>query len=177
MVLHTDEPHPHVHVVVKAVSEQGVRLNIRKELCANGDGSSRGIFAHRASLQTRRIDSCAARPSRKKLDGIYRPMRDPGRYSTHMQNKVESVAAELGKVSLRVEAGKSKLVRTRKEVERGWRAVSEILFREGQPELALHVERFVNQMPPAQTENEQLAVALLESTRKARAKEFPSPSR
>jgi hypothetical protein len=30
MALHTDEPHPHVHVVVKAMSEQGVRLNIRK---------------------------------------------------------------------------------------------------------------------------------------------------
>src|SRR5437868_2022484 len=30
MVLHTDEPHPHVHVVVKAMSEQGVRLHIRK---------------------------------------------------------------------------------------------------------------------------------------------------
>jgi Relaxase/Mobilisation nuclease domain len=30
MVLHTDEPHPHVHMVVKAVSEEGVRLNIRK---------------------------------------------------------------------------------------------------------------------------------------------------
>ena len=30
MVLHTDEPHPHVHMVVKAISEQGVRLNIRK---------------------------------------------------------------------------------------------------------------------------------------------------
>ena len=29
MVLHTDEPHPHVHMVVKAVSEQGVRMNIR----------------------------------------------------------------------------------------------------------------------------------------------------
>lgn len=28
--LHTDEPHPHVHLVVKAVSELGVRLNIRK---------------------------------------------------------------------------------------------------------------------------------------------------
>jgi len=28
--LHTDEPHPHVHVMVKAVSEQGVRMNIRK---------------------------------------------------------------------------------------------------------------------------------------------------
>jgi hypothetical protein len=30
MVLHTDEPHPHVHMVVKAVSEKGVRLNIKK---------------------------------------------------------------------------------------------------------------------------------------------------
>ncbi|HEU4694008.1 MAG TPA: relaxase/mobilization nuclease domain-containing protein, partial [Vicinamibacterales bacterium] len=28
--LHTDEDHPHVHLVLKAVSEQGVRLNIRK---------------------------------------------------------------------------------------------------------------------------------------------------
>jgi hypothetical protein len=30
MVLHTNEAHPHVHVVVKARSEQGQRLNIRK---------------------------------------------------------------------------------------------------------------------------------------------------
>src|SRR5256885_15356332 len=30
MALHTDQGHPHVHVVVKAVSEQGERLNIRK---------------------------------------------------------------------------------------------------------------------------------------------------
>ena len=30
MVLHTDEPHPHVHMVIKAVSERGERLNIRK---------------------------------------------------------------------------------------------------------------------------------------------------
>jgi hypothetical protein len=30
LALHTDDPHPHVHVVTKAVSEHGVRLNIRK---------------------------------------------------------------------------------------------------------------------------------------------------
>ena len=30
MVLHTDQGHPHVHLVVKAVSEQGERLYIRK---------------------------------------------------------------------------------------------------------------------------------------------------
>jgi hypothetical protein len=30
MALHTDQGHHHVHMVVKAVSEQGIRLNIRK---------------------------------------------------------------------------------------------------------------------------------------------------
>src|SRR5919108_1136243 len=30
LVLHTDQDHPHVHLVIKAVSEQGERLNIRK---------------------------------------------------------------------------------------------------------------------------------------------------
>jgi hypothetical protein len=30
LALHTDETNPHVHVVVKAVSEEGVRLKIRK---------------------------------------------------------------------------------------------------------------------------------------------------
>jgi hypothetical protein len=32
MVLHTDEPHPHVHVAVKAASEAGVRLNLRRQM-------------------------------------------------------------------------------------------------------------------------------------------------
>jgi hypothetical protein len=30
MALHTDEPHPHVHVIVKAMGEDGRRLNIKK---------------------------------------------------------------------------------------------------------------------------------------------------
>jgi hypothetical protein len=31
MVLHTDQDHPHVHLILKAMSEQGTRLNIHKE--------------------------------------------------------------------------------------------------------------------------------------------------
>lgn len=31
-VLHTDRPHPYVHAVVKAMSEQGVRLHVRKPI-------------------------------------------------------------------------------------------------------------------------------------------------
>jgi hypothetical protein len=32
MVLHTDEPHPHVHLVVKVVGYDGARLNIRRAM-------------------------------------------------------------------------------------------------------------------------------------------------
>lgn len=177
MVLHTDEPHPHMHMVVKAVSEQGVRLNVRRETLREW----RREFARHlrgqgiAANATDRSIRGETKPH--KLDGIYRPMRDPKRYSTHMSDKVESVAAELLKGNIRVEAGKSTLVQTRKDVERGWRAVSQILIREGQPELASQVELFVNQMSPPRTENEQLAVALLERTHQPRAKAFPSPGR
>ena len=48
----------------------------------------------------------------------------------------------------RVEPGKSTIMATRKEVERGWRATSDILFAQGHPELAAEVNRFVNQCLP-----------------------------
>lgn len=63
LVLHTDEPHPHVHLVVKAVSEQGVRLNIRKATLRGW----RGEFARHlrdqgiaATLPTERFGEKAA---------------------------------------------------------------------------------------------------------------------
>jgi hypothetical protein len=52
MVLHTNEPHPHVHVVVKAMSEQGKRLNIRKPTLR----AWRTQFAE--SARTRRCCEC-----------------------------------------------------------------------------------------------------------------------
>jgi len=173
MVLHTDEPHPHVHVVVKAVSEQGERLNIRKATLREW----RREFARHlreqgiAANATMRAVRGVTKPH--KLDGIYRPMRDPKRGSTYMQNRVEVVAAELLKEDLRVEPGNSTLVQTRKDVETGWRAVSDILVSEGQPVLAAEVERFIEKMSPPQTEKEQIAVALLERMREARVRDPP----
>jgi hypothetical protein len=96
----------------------------------------------------------------RKLDGIYRPMRDPTRFSTHMQDKVESVAAELLAGQIKAEPVKAKMLETRKIVERGWRAVSDILVNEGQMELAARIRSFVNQMPPSRTEREHIGLEL-----------------
>jgi Relaxase/Mobilisation nuclease domain len=159
LVLHTDEPHPHVHLVVKVVSEQGVRLNISK---ATLRGWRREFARHLrdqgiAANATERAVRGEARTS--KLDGIYRAAERGD--STHARGRTEAVAAELLKGGLRVELGKSKLIKTRNQVERGWRAACDLLLAQGHSELGMRVRRFLLQMPAARTEKEQLAAALL----------------
>ena len=72
MVLHTDEPHPHVHMLVKAVSEQGVRLHIRK---ATLRGWRQEFARHLRALGVpANATERAVRGENRspKLDGIYR---------------------------------------------------------------------------------------------------------
>jgi hypothetical protein len=158
MVLHTDDPHPHVHMVVKAVSEQGIRLNIRKatlrewrrefaqHLRALGVAANATERAVRGQIHSR------------TLDGVYRAARRG--LSTRVEQRVVAVARDLQKGGLPTEPGKSSLLRTRQEVERGWRAVSNILIGEGKQELAADIGRFVAKMPLPRTENEQIAAQL-----------------
>ena len=84
------------------------------------------------------------------------------------------MADELRRGRLQPEAGKATLLDTRKEVERGWQAVSELLLAEGRPELAAQVRRFAAQMPPPKTDREQIADALGQHIRAARLREPPT---
>ena len=170
MALHTDEPHPHVHLVLKARSDQGQRLYVRKATLREW----RAGFAHHlralgvaANATPRHVRGVT---SYQKPDGIYRA-RSRGE-STHFQERVNAVARELVKGKLQVESGKSKLLRTRQEVRRGWQAVSEELARQGHPEIAAQVTRYVEQMPRPLTEKEYIATKLLEHARKPRVREI-----
>ena len=171
LVLHTDEPHPHVHLVVKAVSEQGIRLNIRK---ATLRGWRREFARHLrdqgiAANATERAGRGETRSH--KRDGIYRSMLRGD--STHLHRRARAVAAELLEGRLRVEPGKSKLLGTRQEVERAWRAISAALRAEGQPELASRVDRFADQMPPVRTEKEMIADGVRSHLHRPNTKDSP----
>ena len=168
MVLHTDEPHPHVHLVLKAVSEQGERLHIRK---ATLRAWRREFARHLRALgvaanATER--AVRGNPHSQKLDGIYRAEQRGESHRTREQ--VHAVAGELRKGRLQTEPGKARLVETREAVQRGWEAVSELLMAEGRPELAAAVTRFAAQMPPPRTDREQIADALRKHLREARAR-------
>jgi hypothetical protein len=172
MVLHTDEPHPHVHVVVKAVSEQGVRLHIRKATLREW----RSEFARHlrelgvAANATQRYVRGETSP--RKSDGIYRAgLRGE---STHLRERAEAVAQELAQGKLQIEPGKERLVGTQREVQRAWLAVGDILNRERQPELAAHVRRFADQMAPPLTEKEWVATRIAERAREPRVREGPT---
>lgn len=170
MVLHTDEPHPHVHMVLKAVSEHGVRLHIRKQTLRHW----RQEFARH--LRALGVEANATERAvrgetrRAKKDGIYRAgLRGE---STHMRERTEAVARELARGgSVRAEPGKARLMGTRDQVRRGWWAVSEILMRDEQPELAAQARQFAQQMPPPTTEREWLAGKL--TGRDPRTREEP----
>ena len=159
MVLHTDQDHPHVHLVVKTLSTLGERLNIRKATLREW----RQEFARHlreqgiAANATERAVRGVART--RKSDGIYRAMLRGE--SAHIRNRVATVASALSKGKIQIERGNAKLLGTRKNVERGWRAVSDILVGQGHQELAVQVNRFAEKLPLPKTENEQLETQLL----------------
>jgi hypothetical protein len=167
-VLHTDEAHPHVHAVVKAVSEQGIRLNIRKATLREW----RQEFARHLREQgveanaTERAVRGESRSS--KYDGIFRASRRGA--SSHIKNQLRSAAVEINKRTLGPESGKASMMQTRKAVERGWRAAGHLLSVAGLEDLANAVGRFVGDLPAPRTDRERMTDALLQNTHQTRVR-------
>jgi hypothetical protein len=163
MALHTDDEHPHVHVVLKAVSEQGERLNIKKatlrhwrrEFAANlrelGVAANATERAVRGETQTRHPD------------GIFRAAKR--KQSTFVRERQQHLIRELSAGGLKPADGEARLLATRKEIIDGWRSVGDRLRADGDHELAERVDSFVERMPPAQTDKALLAERVRAPTR------------
>ena len=155
LVLHTDEPHPHVHVVVKAMGEDGTRLNIRKETLRTWRREfarhlrDQGIEANATERTARGITRVP------KIDPIFRA-RERGS-STHYQTQESQIRNELSHGGLRPEGAAGQLRQTRREVLRGWEDVASTLEAQRESELAAAVRRFAREMPAPLTEKQQLA--------------------
>lgn len=157
-VLHTDEPHPHVHLVLKAVNEEGVRLNIKKATLRHW----RSEFARNLRMLGVEANATAreVRGEGRKAwtDGIYRAnLRGD---STYVRAQAETVAAELLRGNFRIEPTRRTLVETRQQIEGGWRSISHLLVQEGHYDLAKEVQRFVERMPVPRTDRELIAQSL-----------------
>lgn len=56
-------------------------------------------------------------------------------------------------------------MRTRRDVERGWTSISELLKLDGDVDLASKVRQFVNEMPPAYVDREWMAAGIVRRLR------------
>jgi len=163
MALHTDQGHPHVHVVVKAVSERGERLNIYKATLREW----RQDFA-----QYLRDYGIEANATERAVRGSYHQNRKPGIYraaargdSSFMRERAAAVARELRGGDGQAPTEHSRLIQTRREVERGWCALAERMEQAGEREVAGRVRRFVDRMSRARTDRELMAEQMLAAAR------------
>lgn len=166
-VLHTDEDHPHVHLVLKAMSRESARLNIRKATLRHW----RSEFARNLRLlgvpanATERAVRGEYRKAKK--DGVYRAMLRGD--SSHMRAVAVAAASGLFRENAHNEVGKDRILDTRTKIEEGWRSIARNLANANRHELASAVRRFVQSMPPARTERELLALSILKRVRHDRA--------
>jgi hypothetical protein len=155
MALHTDEPHPHVHVVVKAMSEQGIRLNIKKATLREW----RAQFA--ANLRDVGI---AANATERAVRGETRTHKRTAVYRAAQRNdsshirRIRESAMKTSSIPTRFsDVGYAVLTRTRRSVLAGWRNLASSLSTAGEEEAAREIHGFVSGMSPVQTEKQSLA--------------------
>ncbi|SEF29793.1 relaxase/mobilization nuclease domain-containing protein [Variovorax sp. NFACC27] len=175
MVLHTDQPHPHVHLAVKCEHEfePGQRLYIRKETLRQRREQFAALMREQgvaANATPRQVRGQVRKPYKDAIHHRLRALRAFGQLpmgeragrrapktSTFMRAKLDSVLHALQARQGTRDAGKEAMQRTRQEVAVDWRATADALRRHGQGELAARVERFVARMPSVQTDAQRMA--------------------
>jgi hypothetical protein len=139
MALHTDEPHPHVHVFVKALSESGQRLDIRKSTLR----AWRESFAERL-----RELGVPAKASSRQVRGISTPRLSDGRYRS-LQRGASTVVHGTS-ATPNPAAVMERRERSRSLVA-GWAAVGDQLDLQGHHQLAQDVFRFARRLEDSRT--------------------------
>jgi len=180
MVLHTDQAHPHVHLVVKCEHEfePRKRLYIRKETLRQWREQfaalmrEQGVAANATPRQIRGQTKSALRDpihhraralrAFRTQSSAQRSEQRPPISSVFLRRKFEDVIWKIQSNRPVSNAGKDVLAATRRAVEADWIATAEALRQQGRAELARDVERFVRSMPPARTDQEQIAARLIE---------------
>lgn len=149
MVLHTDQDHPHVHLVVRAVGEDSKRLNIRK---ATLRGWRRGFAAQL------RAQGVAANATERAVRGQVQPPVRDGTYRAAQRGDSKRVLQRLESATRRVtvagndgDSRAATLLETRRKIVEAWGVVSTQLLNAGHP-LADRVWGFLGNMPKPQTE-------------------------
>jgi hypothetical protein len=158
MVLHTDQAHPHVHLVISAHNFDGGRLNIQKADLRRWREQfashlrNHGIEANATPAQIR------GRLSDHQKDGIYRAaLRRDSRVQWERERQAVK-AAQAGRAHM--ELGLGRIWETAEAVQHDWLMTREGLEIQGLGRLADDVERFRQSLRVSLTRQERAETAI-----------------
>jgi hypothetical protein len=163
MVLHTDQPNPHVHMVVKAESEQGQRLRIDKEKLRQWREDFARMMREQGIAANATSRSIRGKTRGKNKDAIFRAQQRGA--STAVRNRVTDVVKEARSTGAIRDPARNRLVETRKTVIDNWNITADLLDAQGETILSNEARYFAQHLPPVLTDKERLAVQFLQHMR------------
>lgn len=150
MVLHTDQPHPHVHMVVKAENDEGQRLRIDKEKLRQWRDDFARMMREQSIAANATSRSIRGKVRGRTKDAIFRaPQRGA---STAVRERVTDVVKEVRTTGAIRDPAWSRLVETRKTVIANWYETADLLDAQGEHILANEARHFAQHLPPVLTD-------------------------
>jgi hypothetical protein len=173
MVLHTDQEHPHVHLVVKAESELGRRLHIDKQLLREWREAFAQMMREQGIAANASPRVIRGQNKRRRSDGIFKTQRY-GK-STAMRERVTEIAKELSRIGAVADPARERLLETRKSLLSAWMKTADVLDAQGEVILAGDVRYFAKHLPPVLTDRQRLAAHFITLAEKRRGIERAGP--
>jgi hypothetical protein len=158
-LLHTDQQHPHVHLVVKAESELGRRLRIDKQTLRDW----REAFARLMREQGIAANATPRAIRGENTKALGERVLKSQRYGTSavIHDRVMRIAKELSRTGTIEDPARARLLQTRKSLVSTWIKAAEVLDAQGEVTLAGDVRYFAKHLPPVLSDRQRLAAQFL----------------
>jgi hypothetical protein len=159
MVLHTDQQHPHVHLVVKAENELGRRLHIDKQLLRDWREDFAQLMREQGIAANATPRAIRGENKNKRREGIFKAQRY-GK-SAAIRDRMIGIATELSRTGTIEDPARARLLETRESLVAAWTKAAEVLDAQGEEILAGEVRYFAKHLPPVLTDRQNLAAQFL----------------
>jgi hypothetical protein len=166
LVLHTDQKHPHVHLVVKAENELGRRLHIDKQRLRDWREDFARLMREQGIAANATSRAVGGENKKKSHERIFKAQR----YGkpTVLLARVNGVAQELSRSRTVVDPAREQLLKTRESLVSTWMNAADVLDAQGEIILAGDVRYFAKHLPPVLTDRQKLAAQFIGFVRKQR---------
>jgi hypothetical protein len=173
MALHTDQQHPHLHLVVKAENEHGQRLHIDKQMLREWREDFAAMMREQGVAANATSRAVRGRNKRNSQDRLYRARRHGT--PAMLREQVDAIAKEVKKTGTIRDPGRARLVQTRQALVSHWMNIADSLDAQGEALLAGEVRHFAARLPPVLTERERIAIQIIRHLKSSTARTPESP--